>query len=107
MSIWHKPSDIPKDGSSIIVYKISKDVIIITTHKYSNELLDYIAKQKAWAYVEDIVKLDASNVITTTVREDGGGYPYIPAIELYDYSNDKPLAKAGDTVEVIIRKVNE
>ena len=39
-----------------------------------------------------------------TVRVDAGGYPYIPQIELYDYENDIPLAKAGDKVKLIIIK---
>lgn len=40
------------------------------------------------------------------VKEDAGGYPLVPleAIELYDYENDKPLAKAGDKVRVIVIK---
>lgn len=43
------------------------------------------------------------------VKEDAGGYPIIPldAIELYDYENDKPLAKAGDKVKVIVIKESE
>lgn len=38
------------------------------------------------------------------VKEDAGGYPYIPAIELYDYDKDTPTAKVGDKVIVQIRK---
>ena len=38
------------------------------------------------------------------VKEDAGGYPYIDATELYDYTEDKPLAKAGDKVRIIIVK---
>lgn len=38
------------------------------------------------------------------VKEDAGGYPYIPVIELYDYDNDVPLAKKGDKVKIIIVK---
>ena len=45
------------------------------------------------------IKKDA---IEREVKEDAGGYPYIDATELYDYDNDKPLAKAGDKVKVII-----
>ena len=41
------------------------------------------------------------NSIECTVYVDAGGYPYI-GIELYDYENDKPLAKVGDKVKVII-----
>ena len=38
------------------------------------------------------------------VKEDAGGYPYIPSIELYDYDKDEPLFKPGDKVIVQIRK---
>lgn len=43
------------------------------------------------------------------VKEDAGGFPIVPldAIELYDYENDKPLAKAGDKVKVIVIKEEE
>ena len=40
--------------------------------------------------------------VERVVKEDAGGYPYINATELYDYGNDKPLAKAGDKVKVIV-----
>ena len=42
------------------------------------------------------------DAIEREVKEDAGGYPYIDATELYDYDNDKPLAKEGDKVNVII-----
>ena len=44
--------------------------------------------------------------IEIEVKEDAGGFPIVPldAIELYDYENDKPLAKAGDKVRVIVIK---
>ena len=43
------------------------------------------------------------------VKEDAGGFPIVPldAIELYDYEKDKPLAKAGDKVKVIVIKEDE
>lgn len=43
-------------------------------------------------------------VLERTVKEDAGGYPYIDceSIELYDYDIDKPLAKKGQKVKVII-----
>ena len=37
-----------------------------------------------------------------TVHEDAGGYPYINQIELYDYDKDRPIAKKGDKVKVLI-----
>ena len=45
-----------------------------------------------------------NSAIEREVKEDAGGYPYIDATELYDYDNDKPLAKAGDKVKVLIVK---
>ena len=41
------------------------------------------------------------NAIERTVKIDAGGYPYINATELYDYTKDKPLAKNGDKVKVV------
>ena len=38
------------------------------------------------------------------VKEDAGGYPYIDATELYDYTEEKRLAKKGDKVRIIIVK---
>ena len=43
------------------------------------------------------------NVIEREVKVDAGGYPYISCdIEFYDYDNDKPLAKKGDMVKLIV-----
>lgn len=39
-----------------------------------------------------------------TVYEDAGGYPFVPAIEMYDYEKDEPTAKKGDKVKIIILK---
>ena len=44
------------------------------------------------------------DAVERTVKEDAGGYPYIDATELYDYDEDKSLAKAGDKVKVLIVK---
>lgn len=44
------------------------------------------------------------NSIEREVKVDAGGYPYIDATELYDYENDKPLAKAGDNIKVVFIK---
>ena len=52
--------------------------------------------------VERTVYTDTGGYVECTVHVDAGGYPYIGNIELYDYENDKPLAKAGDKVKVII-----
>ena len=42
--------------------------------------------------------------IEREVKIDAGGYPYIEATEFYDYENDKPLAKEGDKIKIIIIK---
>lgn len=44
------------------------------------------------------------DAIEREVKVDAGGYPYIDSTELYDYDNDKPLAKAGDKVKVMFIK---
>ena len=48
--------------------------------------------------------LTSEDAIEREVKEDAGGYPYIDATELYDYDNDRPLAKAGDRVKVVFIK---
>lgn len=45
-----------------------------------------------------------AKAVEREVKVDAGGYPYIDATELYDYENDKPLAKAGDKVRVHISR---
>jgi hypothetical protein len=45
-----------------------------------------------------------NSAIEREVKVDAGGYPYIDATELYDYENDRPLAKAGDKVKVVFIK---
>ena len=44
------------------------------------------------------------NAIEREVKVDAGGYPYIDDTELYDYDNEKPLAKAGDKIKIIFLK---
>ena len=44
------------------------------------------------------------DAIEREVKVDAGGYPYIDDTELYDYDNDKPLAKAGDKIKVVFIK---
>lgn len=46
-----------------------------------------------------------ATVIHSTVDRDAGGYPYIPAVDLYDYENEKALIEPGTEVEIIIRKM--
>jgi hypothetical protein len=44
------------------------------------------------------------DAIEREVKVDAGGYPYIEATELYDYENEKSLAKEGDKIKIIIIK---
>ncbi|MBO7509973.1 MAG: hypothetical protein J6T35_02210 [Bacteroidales bacterium] len=44
------------------------------------------------------------NAVERAVKVDAGGYPYIDAIELFDYTEDKPIFNPGDIVIVNIRK---
>lgn len=60
------------------------------------QMLDMFKAGANWQK-EQMVK----NSIECIVYIDAGGYPYI-GVELYDYKNDKPLAKLGDKVKVII-----
>lgn len=43
-----------------------------------------------------------NNAMEREVKVDAGGYPYIDVTELYDYDKDRPLAKEGDKVKLII-----
>jgi len=43
-----------------------------------------------------------NNAIEREVKVDAGGYPYIDVTELYDYDKDRPIAKKGDKVKLII-----
>ena len=52
----------------------------------------------------DTLEVKEVDTIEREVKEDAGGYPFIEATELYDYDNDKPLAKAGDRVKVVFIK---
>lgn len=75
-------------------------------HKQDESLLqDHVAYKKGKEYGynkcrREIMKLS----VERTVKVDAGGYPFIEATELYDYDNDKPLAKAGDRVKVVFIK---
>lgn len=76
---------------------------IDTQNKYHAYIEGYEQAVKdlalTWFDGLNITDVDA---IEIEVKEDAGGYPYIDAIELYDYDKDIPLAKKGDKVNVII-----
>lgn len=68
-------------------------------------------KAKEWSdgYNKGIVRGKEKmmeDAVEIEVKEDAGGYPIVPldAIELYNYEKDKPLAKTGDKVKVIVIK---
>ena len=52
----------------------------------------------------DTLEVKEVDTIEREVKEDAGDYPFIEATELYDYDNDKPLAKAGDKIKVVFIK---
>ena len=64
----------------------------------------FISQQENRTCEENGNSLTSEDAIEREVKEDAGGYPYIDATELYDYENDKPLAKAGDRVKVVFIK---
>jgi hypothetical protein len=56
-------------------------------------------------YAIEQMKKDA---IELPVKIDAGGYPYIQitGIEFFDYDKDKPTAKEGDVVRILILNGN-
>lgn len=56
---------------------------------------------KGMQYAIEQMKKDA---IELPVKIDAGGYPYIQitGIEFFDYEKDKPTAKEGDVIKIII-----
>lgn len=53
---------------------------------------------------EQAEKTMMEHAVECTVKVDEGGYPYIDRIELYDYTEDKPIVKKGDKVKIIVVK---
>ena len=66
-----------------------------------DSLLSFIDSLQEESVSEEQIMKDA---IEREVKVDAGGYPYIDSTELYDYDNEKPLAKAGDKVKILIIK---
>lgn len=52
----------------------------------------------------EVKEVDFEYSRETIVREDAGGYPYIPNMELYDYDKETSLFKKGDKVIIQIKK---
>jgi len=82
----------------------------IPAHLKGNVDEDIIDAVKRWGenvarhFVEWQKEQMLKDAVERVVKVDAGGYPYIDAMELYDYEKDKPLAKAGDKVKIIIVK---
>ena len=55
-----------------------------------------------WRGMQYALKRLKEEGVERIVKVDAGGYPYIDATELYDYTEDRPLAKRGDKVFVVI-----
>ena len=55
-----------------------------------------------WQGMQYALKRLKEEGVERIVKVDSGGYPYIDATELYDYTEDRPLAKKGDKVFVVI-----
>lgn len=73
--------------------------------KYSNDMFDRADIAEGFIAGAQWQKQQMmEDTIETTVKVDAGGYPYIPSMELYDYTEDKPLAKEGDKVKLVIIK---
>ena len=53
---------------------------------------------------KDMKKEMLEDAVEIEVKEDAGRFPIVSlgTLELYDYENDKPLAKAGDKVHIIV-----
>lgn len=68
-----------------------------------NALRDVAENYYRWG-MEDAQEQMMKDAVEREVKVDAGGYPYIDATELYDYDEDKPLAKEGDKVKVLIIK---
>lgn len=109
-------------------YRKSNDFISSVKSNLCSQLLSYIdslqeesvseeLKKFADEWDESLYRSDAviagakwkeeqmmKKAVEREVKVDAGGYPYIDATELYDYENDKPLAKEGDKIKIIIIK---
>ena len=68
-----------------------------------SRIVVHVAKWKEEQMQKEAIQM-IQDAVERTVKEDAGGYPYIEATELYDYDNDKPLAKAGDKIKVVFIK---
>ena len=88
-------------------------------HLFSNDVLELAAERYSCRFTDtkyghDKVKAAflsgagwqkgkmLDDAVERDVKVDAGGYPCIDATELYDYTEERPLAKGGDKVKIII-----
>lgn len=100
-----KIKEIGKDNTPLTVLNINQDM---NCYICDQNVVIYFKDQDRWETVEEsnIKNSDPLCVIERTVTIDAGGYPRIDlsSIELYDYQEDKPLAKEGDKIKIILIK---
>ena len=99
----HKKSvsnDLEEAAKIYTVSLVVNEIIPDATVKQLREVADKSFKAGAQWQKEQMMK----DAVEREVKVDAGGYPYIDATELYDYDEDKPLAKEGDKVKLLIIK---
>lgn len=103
--VFDKIREIGKDNTPIMVLNINQ---AMNCYICEQNVVIYFKDQNKWETVEEpnMKKPVPISVIERTVTIDAGGYPRIDisSIELYDYQEDKPLAKEGDKIKIIILK---
>lgn len=101
--VFDKIREIGKDNTPIMVLNINQSM---NCYICEQNVVIYFKDQNKWETVEEpnMKKPVPISVIERTVTIDAGGYPRIDisSIELYDYQEDKPLAKEGDKIKIII-----
>lgn len=101
--VFDKIREIGKDDTPLTVLNINQ---AMNCYICDQNVVIYFRDQDRWETVEEpnIKNPVPISVIERTVTIDAGGYPKIDisSIELYDYQEDKPLAKEGDKIKIII-----
>lgn len=92
----------PKKATSIVEKKLSEGLEEAAENIYKTPFGTRAEDFKAGAEWQKAKTLE--DAVEIEVKEDAGGFPIVSlgVIELYDYENDKPLAKAGDKVHIIV-----
>ena len=101
--VFDKIREIGKDNTPIMVLNINQ---AMNCYICEQNVVIYFKDQNKWETVEEpnMKKPVPISVIERTVTIDAGGYPRIDisSIELYNYQEDKPLAKEGDKIKIIL-----